>query len=240
MLVDSLKKQVKLLIYSGNNVTCPCCGHSFKRFFPFNNRPKAECPFCLSLERHRLLYLFFKSNPAFSDSSKKLLHIAPEKCLQPFLRAAFGANYTAGDKFTEGYSGYAKDTINLDVTALKFPDNSFDILICNHVLEHVPEDRKAMSEVRRVLKPGGFAILQVPIDVGRPTTFEDPNITDPKEREKHFGQYDHVRVYGDDYKDRLEQIGFCVDLNQFVKSFSDKEIEQYGLPRGEDLYLCYK
>jgi SAM-dependent methyltransferase len=240
-MLKVIKKQLKLLIFSGNTVYCPCCGKGFITFLPFNYRHGAECPNCLSLERHRLMSIFFSKNAAFQDSSKKVLHIGPEKCLHDLLKKRFKSNYVPGDKFEEGYTGYGTDTVNLDVTDLKFPDNSFDIILCNHVLEHVQEDRKAMREMYRVLKPGGFAILQVDIDYRFEITNEDPSITDPKEREKHYGQFDHVRVYGRDYKNRLEEAaGFKVEIDQLSHSFDYKELFRNGLYPGEDIYVCHK
>jgi ubiquinone/menaquinone biosynthesis C-methylase UbiE len=139
------------------------------------------------------------------------LHIAPDKGIYGLLKKLSNLNYTAGDYFAESYE-YDKEVIKLDITNIQFPDNSFDFLLCVHVLEHIEDDAKAMSEVYRVLKKGGQAVLQVPIDANRETTYEDASITSPQDRIKHFGQFDHVRQYGLDYKDRLQNAGFSVEV----------------------------
>ncbi|MBT8269766.1 MAG: methyltransferase domain-containing protein, partial [Bacteroidia bacterium] len=130
--------------------------------------------------------------------------------------------------------------IKADICDLPFDDDSYDFIICNHVLEHIPDDRKAMSELLRILKPGGRAILQIPQDMEREETYEDPSITDPKEREKHFGQYDHVRVYGRDYFDRLRSVGFKVEEVDYTSALSDEEIDRYRLAKGEIIPLVIK
>lgn len=129
--------------------------------------------------------------------------------------------------------------VQVDITGIPFEEDSFDVIICNHVLEHIEQDRKAMQELFRVLKPGGWAMLQVPLD-GRIVTYEDHTIVQPEERERFFGQHDHVRRYGLDYKEKLEKVGFEVKVDQFVKEFSPEQIYRYGLKANEDLYVCSK
>jgi predicted SAM-dependent methyltransferase len=128
--------------------------------------------------------------------------------------------------------------VKMDITNIPCEDNSFDTILCSHVLEHVMDDQKAMRELFRVLKPEGWAILQVPIDCERDKTFEDPNIVSPEDREKFFGLSDHVRVYGLDYKDRLEKAGFKVKVDHYVKNLGDDMVEKHRLWRGEDIYFC--
>ena len=239
-MIQLLKKHLRATILAGNKVYCTCCNKGFITFLPFEYRHGAECPFCLSLERHRLIGLFLAKSNVFKDDGKKFLHVAPENCLSKPLKSFFKENYIPADKFTEGYTGYDKATSDLDITDIKFPDNSFDYVMCNHVLEHVDDDKKAMREIYRVLKPGGFAILQVPIEMEKKETYEDPSITDPKERERLFGQYDHVRNYGIDYFDRLKQAGFTVKVDALFSTLSYKEVFKYGLYKDEELYLCYK
>ena len=130
--------------------------------------------------------------------------------------------------------------VKADICDLPFENDSYDFIICNHVLEHIPDDTKAMRELYRVLAPGGMAILQVPYENSRDTTFEDDTITDPKERAIIFGQYDHVRVYGMDYFKKLEQIGFKVDAVDYTANLSKKEINEYRLPKGELIPVCRK
>ncbi len=233
------------LVFGKKNVYCPCCEQGFSTFLPYGTilRANAICPSCKSLDRHRLLLLFLKNKTNLFDTSqrKKLLHIAPEKANQTVLRNLKHIDYTAGDKFTDGYdSAYAKGTINMDITSIDFPDNSFDAIICSHVLEHILDDRLAMRELYRVLRPNGFAILQVPIDMNRTETYEDWSITTPEGRLAAFGQYDHVRWYGRDYANRLQESGFLVDVNDYAKSFSPNEAFKYGIDSTEDIYFCKK
>lgn len=130
--------------------------------------------------------------------------------------------------------------VKADICNLPFQNNEFDFIICNHVLEHIPHDTKAMQEIYRVLAPGGTAILQVPYKADRERTFEDNSITDPKERAKIFGQYDHVRVYGMDYFTKLESIGFKVEAVDYTTTFTEMEIEKFRLPEGELIPVCKK
>ena len=166
-----------------------------------------------------------------------MLHL--RMCFIKNLKQFSNFEYHPVDKFTEGYT-YAEDTKNMDITEIQYPDNYFDFILCTHVLEHISEDRKAMRELFRVLKPGGFGILQVPIDLRLNTTYEDASITAPQERIAAFGQFDHVRIYGKDYKDRLTESGFNVDVNKFVKELSEENQKRLGLPVEKALYLVYK
>lgn len=224
------------VFYAGNKHECPVCGHKFRKLLPYGNKGQDNrlCPSCLSLERHRLLWLYLKRETDFFQEPYKMLHIAPE---QPYLKkfkVMPNLNYTTAD-----LESPIAD-VKMDIRQMPFEDNSFDVLFCNHVLEHIDDDKKAMQEILRVLKPNAWAILQVPLDRTRKTTYEDFSITDPKEREKHFGQYDHLRVYGKDYKDKLEEAGFEVIEDDFVNDFSEEEIDRYRLDKNELIYHCYK
>jgi SAM-dependent methyltransferase len=226
----------------GDNVYCPICAGSFITFLPFGRvkRANAQCPQCDSLERHRLQFLFLKSDTnLFDGSPKKLLHVAPEQVFFRAFSTAPGIDYYPIDKFMEGYD-YPPGTIDMDILYLGYADNTFDAIICNHVLEHIPDDKAAMRELFRVLKPGGVALLQVPLDKNRAVTYEDLAITDPQERIKHFGQFDHVRFYGLDYKDRLSAAGFTVAVIDCISRLCDNAVFHYGLMPGEDIYKCQK
>jgi SAM-dependent methyltransferase len=225
------------IFYVGKNVQCPVCEKSFRKFLPYGRkaRENALCPNCLSLERHRLMWLFLKERTDFFQSSKKILHIAPEICFIDRFETIHKDNYITADI----ESPLAK--VKLDVHDMPFPDNSFDITFCNHVMEHVKDDIKAMSEVYRVLKPGGFAIIQIPEFHPMPEkTYEDVSITDPKEREQHFGQDDHVRLYGKDYPDRLRSVGFMVTEDEYVNELDEQTQKLYALPKGEVINFCKK
>ncbi len=200
-----------------------------------NPRPNALCPDSLSLERHRLIWLYLKAKTNFFNEKLHFLHIAPEQCFMQAFEKQHGAGYITADL----ESPLAK--VKMDVHAIPFEDNTFDAAMCNHVMEHVENDIKAMSEIYRVLKPGGWAILQVPFfgplgDI----TFEDKSITDPKEREHVYGQDDHVRLYGRDYPDRIRSVGFEVIEDRFIEEFSASAIKKYALPKNETIYMCFK
>jgi SAM-dependent methyltransferase len=226
------------LFYSGNNVTCPICSRNFSKFLPYgrlNPRPNALCPNCQSLERHRLIWLYLKEKTDFFNRDLHVLHIAPEACFIKRFEARHGNRYITADI----ESPLAK--VKMDIHQIPFPENTFDVVLCNHVLEHVSDDIRAMSEIRRVLKPEGFAILQVPFFNPVPEkTFEDPTITDPKAREKTFGQDDHVRKYGKDYSSRLERAGLKVVEDPFVNEKNDQERHRHGLVKGEIIYKGVK
>lgn len=220
------------LFYWGNNFVCPVCNGHFCKLLPFgiNPRPNAQCPRCSSLERHRLIWLYLREKTNFFTARLKVLHFAPERCFQGRFKSMPNLDYITADLD----SPFADRKI--DIIAIPFEDETFDCVFCSHVLEHVPDDRKAMREIYRILKRGGWAILQVPIDNRREKTFEDPAVTDPKEREKLFGQWDHVRIYGKDYKNRLEKAGFKVEIYSYAKEDRDK----YGLIYNEEVYCCFK
>ena len=224
--------------YRGDAYTCPIIGKSYRKFLPYgrvNPRPNALCPDSLSLERHRLLWLYLKARTNFFQTKLHFLHIAPEQCfLEPF-EAQHGGGYVTADLV----SPLAK--VKMDVHAIPFPADTFDAVMCNHVLEHVKDDAQAMREILRVLKPGGWAILQVPfIDPVPELTFEDSGITKESDRLKHYGQEDHVRKYGWDYPERLRAAGFEVKEDDFVKTLSQAEVIRFGLPADELIYFCTK
>ncbi len=225
------------LFYFGNKMRCPVCGKHFRRFMPYGYGEAKEnrlCPGCLSLERHRLLWLFLKQKTDFFSAPLRVLHFAPE---QPFLKrfkALKNLEYITAD-----LDSPIADK-KLDVTAMDLPDNSFDVILCNHVLEHVNDIDKAFSEILRVLKPGGWAILMVPINPDG-DTLDDPSVTDSKERERLFGQYDHVRYFGRDYAKILENAGFEVNADRLYFELSDEERSSMNLARrGEELVYQVK
>ncbi|MBW4496555.1 MAG: methyltransferase domain-containing protein [Oscillatoria princeps RMCB-10] len=238
-LVTEIYYKFRSLFYTGNRVYCPCCDRQFRKFISFTNlggnlRENAICPRCSSHERHRLLWLFLKNKTNLFDRNIKLLHFAPEYYFWLKFSTSPNLDYHSADLSSSLASS------KMDITNILYEDNCFDAILCNHVLEHIMDDRKAMSELFRVLKPGGWAILQVPLDRQREKTFEDPQIVSPEEREKLFGQYDHVRMYGRDYKDRLEAVGFTVKVDDYVKEIEPDLIKRAGLDRNEDIYFCTK
>lgn len=226
------------LVLRGKTVTCPVCSGSFRKFLPYgriNPRPNALCPSCLSLERHRLIWLYLKEKTTLLTKKQSLLHIAPEACFIPRFETMHQRDYITADI----ESPLAK--VKMDIHRMPFDDNMFDAVLCNHVLEHVTNDILAMREIFRVLKPGGFAILQVPFFHPIPEhTIADPSITDRRTREKLFGQDDHVRRYGRDYPQRIAQAGLTPVEDDFVNSFSAEQRYRYGLADGEIIYIGVK
>ncbi len=229
------------LALAGTNVQCPCCNKSFVTFLPagLKKRANAKCAHCHSLERHRITWLYLLQQTDFFKKPIKVLNIAPEAFYYKKFSTLPNVIYFPVDKYPEDF-GYGLNTIRMDVSELCFEDNTFDVIICNHVLEHVENDRQAIYEMHRVLKPGGYAILNSPVDKKRATTFEDPSITDPQERAKMFGQKDHVRVYGRDYINRLIGGGFKPEVVDYVKTFTAEQRFKYGIKAGDDIYLCRK
>jgi predicted SAM-dependent methyltransferase len=161
-----------------------------------------------------------------------MLHVAPEPELSRWLQEVEYIDYVSADLSSP------RAMVRMDISDIQYRDNTFDVIYCSHVLEHVPDDRKAMREFWRVLKNGGWAILQVPITAD--VTFEDPTVTSPEERERLFGQHDHVRRYGPDYRDRLVDVGFSVTVDGFVRELDERTVSRYGLMRSEDVYFCQK
>ncbi len=225
------------LAMRGKTYTDPIDGKSFKSFLPYGygkQRNNVLAPGTLSLERHRLLWLYLENETDFFTAQKKVLHFAPEQAFYKRFRKQQNLDYTT----TDLYSPLAD--VKADICNLPFEDNSYDLILCNHVLEHIPDDTKAMQELYRVMKPGGMGIFQIPQDLNRETTFEDNSITDPKERAMIFGQYDHVRVYGKDYFDKLRSIGFRVVEEDYTKKIAPQDVERFCLAKGEIIPVCYK
>ena len=232
-----LARPVLATLLKGDKYTDPIDGKSFKKFLPYGygeQRPNVLSPSSLSLERHRLIWLYLKNNTSFFTAKKKVLHMAPEQCFLDIFKDLKNLDYTTADLYSPIVD------VKADILNLPFEDNSFDFILCNHVLEHIEDDSKAMSELYRVLKTGGTGIFQIPQDLSLEKTYEDFSIVTSKERAVHFGQYDHVRIYGRDYFDRLRKVGFKVDEVDYSKSISDDLVDRYRLVQGEILPVCHK
>ena len=221
----------------GNKYEDPINGKTYRRLLPYGrikSRENAIAPDSMSLERHRLMWLFMKQKTNFFSAQLKFLHIAPEYCFIKIFKGMKNLDYTTGDLI----SPWAD--VKMDVHNIPFEENSFDVLICNHVLEHVEDSEQAMRELYRVMKPGGWGIFQVPIDKNNPNTEEDKKITDPKERERLYWQDDHLRLFGLDYGKKLSDVGFKVTESEFINELKPELVERYALPKGEIIYYCEK
>jgi SAM-dependent methyltransferase len=230
-------RPVLALALKGSTFTDPIDGKSFRNFLPYGygqQRNNVLSPSTLSLERHRLLWLYLKNETDFFSAPKKVLHFAPEQAFYKLFRNQKNLDYTTTDLFSP------LADVKADICNLPFENDTYDIILCNHVLEHIPDDTKAMQELYRVLKPGGMGIFQIPQDLKRAETFSDDTITDQKERAQIFGQYDHVRIYGRDYFDKLRSIGFTVIEEDYTKKLSPEMVTQYCLAPGEIIPVCYK
>lgn len=211
----------------GDQVFCDICGNQYRRFLPYGRlrvRANALCPGCLSLERHRLIQIFLTKHTAFYQKKFSVLHIAPERCFTKSFRHQHGSGYVTADL----ESPWAD--VQMDIHRMPFEENHFDVVICNHVLEHVKDDLLALNEIRRVLKKGGWAILQVPFFSPVPDkTFEDNTVTNKREREKLFGQSDHIRRYGKDYANRIERCGLRVKEERFAFDLPLSDVQKFGI-----------
>jgi SAM-dependent methyltransferase len=246
-----LKRGLRKAFYFGTKYECPVCKAGLRKLLPFGLdipvlkekkvfgggcRPNACCPVCKSFDRERLLYLFLRHNTNIFAEPQALLHVAPEPRLAELLRDIPSIDYLTADIHSAGVM------VVMDITNIQYGDCRFDSIICNHVLEHIVDDRKAIQELHRVLKPGGWAILQVPLSMTLERTYEDSDITTEQDRERIFGQTDHVRIYAADYRDRLEEAGFKVDIFDWTSNSGDYggNTNRLGLDRDERIYFAYK
>jgi len=231
-----LRNVVRAVLYYGKGRLCPVCGKSSRQFCRFGIVPRkdARCIHCGALERHRLLWLFLqKKTDLFDGKPKKMLHVAPEPCFESMFKERLDGDYLTADLFNP------KAMVKMDITDIQYAGQSFDVIYCSHVLEHVADDKQAMREFFRVLKDNGWAILLVPITSEK--TFEDSSIVDPKERFKAFGQEDHVRRYGPDYVGRLVDAGFNVEITKVSDLADRNDAARMGLtPASGDIYYCTK
>jgi SAM-dependent methyltransferase len=227
------------MLYKGNKVECPVCERKFSKFLSYGSkvahRENVLCPYDLTLERHRLMWLYLKNESNFFTANKlEVLHIAPEQCFHGKFKAQKNLNYLTGD-----LESPIAD-LHFDLHAIPLEKDRFDVVFCNHVMEHVDDPIQCMKELFRVMKPGAWAIMQVPQDMSRQTTYEDPTITTPEDREKHFWQKDHVRLFGRDYPQWLEKAGFELEYYDVNQKFDANTIERYRLIKDELLYIAKK
>lgn len=232
-----IARPILALYLKGDQFTDPIDGKSFKSFLPYGygtQRNNVLSPSTLSLERHRLLWLYLQNETEFFTAPKKVLHFAPEQAFYKRFRKMKHLEYITTD-----LNSPLAD-VKADICDLPFKDNEFDIILCNHVLEHIPDDTKAMQELFRIMKPGGYGVFQIPQDLSRAETFEDDSITDKAERAKIFGQYDHVRIYGRDYFDKLRSVGFKVEEVDYTANLSKLDVTRFCLAKGEIIPVVRK
>jgi len=235
--ISNFVKVFLQFLFRGGEVECPVCERQFRKFLPYGRRrlrPNALCPNCLSLERHRLMWLYLKNKTDFFDKPHRVLHVAPEQCFYKEFKKQQNLEYTSADLESP------LADLRMDLHQILFGDNTFDVIFCSHVLEHVQDDRKCMNELYRVLRPGGFAIMQVPIDSTRLQTYEDSTICTPEDRENHYWQKDHFRLYGEDYPLRLSEAGFDVTKECYVRELGEELCERYRISSSEVLYVGRK
>jgi hypothetical protein len=224
--VAHLATPVAGLLYAGRGVECPVCGRRFRKFMPYGYGPvrgNALCPSCLALERHRLLWLWLRERTDFFTARPRVLHIAPERCFIAKFERLLGDDYVTADL----ESPLAK--VKMDIQAMPFGDGEFDVIFCNHILEHVDDDRLAMREMWRVMRRGGWGVALSPVSAARAATWEDPSIDTPEGRAAAFGQHDHRREYGADYPQRLAEAGFEVEAVPYIESLTPERRTLHGL-----------
>jgi SAM-dependent methyltransferase len=254
--IKKTKCILEAYFYKGHNFECPLCKKKFRKLkdggeaLPFfknhkviggGRRKNMLCPYCLSTDRDRLVYFYLISKKELLQNDLILLHVAPEPSLKKYIKQHSNITYYSGDKFEERYQGfyYDKGTLNLDLTDLQYPDELFDIIICNHVLEHIKDDTKAIQEIKRVLKPNGWAILQVPISKDSQDTIEY-QLLPPEKRKSIYGQEDHVRLYGLDYPERLKSQGLKVAYWKASDFLNASEISKFAINNEEKVYIVRK
>ncbi|MBN4051290.1 class I SAM-dependent methyltransferase [bacterium AH-315-M05] len=224
--------------YIGNNVHCPCCNGNFRKFSSFTSyyktRKNAQCPRCGSLERHRLLWLYLNNKTNLFTDNLKLLHFAPEIIFQKHFGKLSNIDYTSADLDSP------LADVKMDIHNIIYDDDFFDVILCFHVLDHVKDDKQAMRELFRVLKYGGWAIIQSSIDINRDKTFEDSSAITPQDRLRIYAQSDLARKYGLDFKDRLAEAGFTVKADQYGKELNANLVNKYGISQDVSIYYCTK
>ena len=230
------------LLYVGKGKQCPLCGCQRRKFLPYGyvtSRENALCPNCLSLERHRLLWLWLLRESDIGRGAMalpKMLHIAPEVALMRKFRKMYAND---AERYVTADLESPLADIHFDVQQIPLEDESFDCVICNHIMEHVEDDGKALGEIYRIMRRGGWGVILSPVELEREKTFEDDTITDRAERTRIFGQYDHRRIYGRDYAERLRAAGFEVYDIDYKNELSKAEQELYALP-ADHLYIVCK
>jgi len=221
----------------GHTVEDPISGITYRRLLPYgrvHSRANVLAPDSLSLERHRTCWLFLKNKTDFFNARLRFLHLAPEYCFLKIFKSLSNLDYVTADL----NSPWAD--IHLDVHNIPFEDGSFDALMANHLMEHVEDDHQVLCEFYRILRPGGWALFMIPLDISSTTTLEDTTIVTPADREKYYWQKDHLRLYGLDFIQRLEKVGFIVSAEKYAEGLGAERIARYALNPDEYIFFCRK
>ena len=228
--LEPVMRSIYSVPFKGEGYHCPICNTNLKKWIPINNASDNLCPACGSIARTRLMTSLLFDAPFYLEKQAwSVLHFSPSRPLKRLLRKYPKLDYVSTD-----YESQYEDR-NYDITSIPEPDNRFDLIICFHVLEHIPDDRKAMEELYRIVKPGGTVLLQTPFQEGE--TYEDSNITSEVDREKHFGQKDHVRIYGlNDFVARLQNVGFKIDKQNAIDLIGEEKVNRLAI-KGENVVV---
>jgi SAM-dependent methyltransferase len=221
MRIKDLLLRTARPLLRGNRVECPVCGGRFRMFLPFHGRRNAICAGCGSLERDRLVWLFLREGTNLFSDSLRVLHVAPERAIQERLRPLPNLDYLSGDLLSP------LAMMRVDLQDIELPDESFDVIICNHVLDDVPDDRRAMRELRRILRPTGWALMQTPVHDDLAETREGGDV-----------DAGSVRTYGRDFVSRLEDAGFTVEVDRFAATLDADRRTRFAIDPSEPVYLC--
>jgi SAM-dependent methyltransferase len=229
-----VKRVLRVARYGGRRLVCPCCGGHARKLMPYGapRRPNRACPYCGSLQRHRVLALYLRRVLAIDTTPSRILHIAPERAVMPVLRGSPSRVYATVDLSAPNAA------IRAELGRLPFRDGAFDVVVCSHVLEHIDDDRAAMQELARVVASSGQVLVMVPVDRSLSATFEDPTIVTREARQQAYGHPEHVRYYGPDVADRLRTAGFAVDEVDMTDVLTADEAARAVVGRGEIVYVC--
>jgi len=247
------KKTMKQLFFFGLHKQCIVCGSRVRKFLPAGrhipiyeqldvvgagHRPDTLCPVCYSNDRARVTLWYLKQKIFSHATPLRMLHIAPEMCLKTVFDNDSNIEYVMGDINIERYST-SSQVKRIDLNDIDMPSASIDVFVANDVIEHIPDDRRALREVRRIMAPGGSAIMTTPIALGLERTIEDPNITDNRERLARFGQEDHVRIYAQDYEARLRDAGFDVEKYEVAAEGGETLVKSLSVDPRYCIYVCH-
>ena len=236
-----IEQLLKLPLLKGDKHLCPCCDKRFRKFLPFYGEDGVRCPYCNSLPRHRFQAFLILGGPLSPITGKSLLHFAPEFALNRMFRRMAPRNYVTADFMASFIPGICvTPDLIIDIRETKLPNSTFDLVICNHVLEHVDDDRKALKEIIRILSPDAKVIITVPVSSVSNVTDERGSIDTPELRARHFGSPDHVRLYGMDVVERFRDAGFDVDVCRPRDVLSTEIIEESVLDANEAHFLLSK